>query len=671
MLTTSLAWEEPIEFIINLHWKGSCRDILIDLTGKDFRKLQSSKYVDDEVLVYSIKKFWRCQLSFNRPCGGDSSSSGKGTGPSSSDTEVNMDGAKTEEKEEIQGKRKQEYHSRHKGPKKPIVVTKKNSSKGSHHNKPSTRASSGKHQIIMTSFFASNTRGFNNTRKHDLVSTWLNTTKPDFGCLLETRVQKQVSPAIIAKVFPAGTVLIIMTTIVWVESSLSGLRRITLWQDLVRTKDTFIAPTTLWVILGDFNEILAPSEHSRSADQLLDTAVFLDRTQFLAPLVIRTIPDVWSKSCCLRGIRDLNRLASMEEKFYQQKSHINWLQNGDRNTAFFQRSVTSRRSKNNIYSVNSRAGITLSSPSDIKQEFVDYFQDFLQTPSIPCNLSTEDIQQYIDFRCPENLAQQLVARVSPEEIKHTLFSMPKNKSSGPDGFTPEFFQASWAIIGPEFVIAFQSYFLHGFMPRGVNATTLTLIPKVEGPTTLTDYRPIACCNVIYKVISKILANRLLLDGFFLHLHQRLYHPLCSDLKLNHLSFADDMSIFMDGTTRSLSGVLSVLDSFADIRDGHSTSFWFDIWIHNRHLFDVFGDSGFISFGLHRGASVADATAHASIYHIWLERNRRIHQNAAVSAAFLQQRIEYGITKMVDLLHLTVDSKLADIPSKWQQRHSRQ
>ncbi|XP_013601566.1 PREDICTED: uncharacterized protein LOC106309022 [Brassica oleracea var. oleracea] len=72
----------------------------------------------------------------------------------------------------------------------------------------------------------------------------------------------------------------------------------------------------------------------------------------------------------------------------------------------------------------------------------------------------------------------------------------------------EFYRASWDIIKQDFVTAVQSFFMYGFLPRGVNTTILTLIPKHGDAKEIKDYRPISCCNILYKVISKILANRL-------------------------------------------------------------------------------------------------------------------------------------------------------------------
>lgn len=64
------------------------------------------------------------------------------------------------------------------------------------------------------------------------------------------------------------------------------------------------------------------------------------------------------------------------------------------------------------------------------------------------------------------------------------------------------------MIGEDVVVAIQSFFLKGFLPKGVNSTILALSPKKEEAKMMKDYRPISCCNVLYKVISKILANRL-------------------------------------------------------------------------------------------------------------------------------------------------------------------
>lgn len=93
-----------------------------------------------------------------------------------------------------------------------------------------------------------------------------------------------------------------------------------------------------------------------------------------------------------------------------------------------------------------------------------------------------------------------------EEIKDVVMKLNSNKSPGPDGFNGMFFQKYWHIIGMDMVKAIQHIFHGNGMLRQVNHTFLTLIPKIQGASDLTDFRPISCVNTTYKVLSKLIEN---------------------------------------------------------------------------------------------------------------------------------------------------------------------
>ena len=121
---------------------------------------------------------------------------------------------------------------------------------------------------------------------------------------------------------------------------------------------------------------------------------------------------------------------------------------------------------------------------------------------------TDELQDLLTYRCTDEAASALIKHVEGPGILAALKALPNDKVSGPDGYTKEFYIGAWSVIGWDFIIAVQSFFMFGFMSRGVSFTILTLIPKVVPANTMKDFRPIACCNILYKVISKILAKRL-------------------------------------------------------------------------------------------------------------------------------------------------------------------
>jgi hypothetical protein len=96
---------------------------------------------------------------------------------------------------------------------------------------------------------------------------------------------------------------------------------------------------------------------------------------------------------------------------------------------------------------------------------------------------------------------------SDEEIADALFQMSPLKAPGPDGFPVHFFQRHWGTMKSD-VIAIVNFFCDGLIPEGINDTVIVLIPKIQNSKELKDFHPISLCNVVYKIISKCMVNRL-------------------------------------------------------------------------------------------------------------------------------------------------------------------
>ncbi|GJU82334.1 hypothetical protein Tco_1284699 [Tanacetum coccineum] len=203
-------------------------------------------------------------------------------------------------------------------------------------------------------------------------------------------------------------------------------------------------------------------------------------------------------------VQAFNEALIMEERFLKQKAKIEWLRVGDSNSAYFHKSVKSRVSRSRINVISNSEGIVFSG-DQVANAFVSHYEEFLGHKGQHSDLNTLNL--FPNKLDPED-ALNMIRPVTQKEVKDAMFSMGNDKSPGPDGFTAAFFKEAWDIVFGDVTKAIQEFFMNGCLLKELNHTIIALIPKVQSPSRINDYRPISCCNVLFKCITKIIANRI-------------------------------------------------------------------------------------------------------------------------------------------------------------------
>ncbi|CAL9247739.1 unnamed protein product, partial [Arabidopsis halleri] len=385
--------------------------------------------------------------------------------------------------------------------------------------------------------FCWNIRGLNSHSRQSMVRSWVASNNLLVGSFLETHVSEANASAVLASVLPDQMILCSIKlpsvsrsfAIAFVYGKNTTLERRVLWEDISSLASSTPLNTTPCPLLGDFNQIANSAEHffviqsSLPLSGMEDLQNCLRDNEYFSflsshPTFLSSISTAWAdqilvgssmfslgerlksaKKCCKRLNRigfgniqqrtkealesleiiqtDLlsspsdslfreehvarkkwNFFAAALESFYRQKSRIKWLKDGDANTRFFHRVVLAHQARNLI--------------------------SYLRGPSNERLYSVEKIQTLQPFRCDADLAAKLVA------------------------IPTEFFWEAWPVVKDNTLKAFRDFFRNGHLLPKFNATAITLIPKVPGADHLSKFRPVAYCNTVYKIITRLLSKQL-------------------------------------------------------------------------------------------------------------------------------------------------------------------
>nr|GEU59798.1 hypothetical protein [Tanacetum cinerariifolium] len=200
---------------------------------------------------------------------------------------------------------------------------------------------------------------------------------------------------------------------------------------------------------------------------------------------------------------ELMHLEQNDRNSLNQKSRVKWAIEGDENTKFFHTLVNKKARKQAINGLIWNGSWT-EDMDTIKNAAFSHYQDRFkesthQRPKFRSSL----------FRKLEaSDATFLEASISIDEIKDAVWSCSGSKSQCPDGINFNFLRRYWELLKHDFFNAIKHFKSSAILARGCNPSFIVLVPKINDPLQMSDYRRVSLIGYLYKIISKILSTRL-------------------------------------------------------------------------------------------------------------------------------------------------------------------
>uniref|UniRef100_A0A2N9GN59 Reverse transcriptase domain-containing protein n=1 Tax=Fagus sylvatica TaxID=28930 RepID=A0A2N9GN59_FAGSY len=200
---------------------------------------------------------------------------------------------------------------------------------------------------------------------------------------------------------------------------------------------------------------------------------------------------------------ELGKVAHLEEVSWRQKSRVLWLKEGDNNTKFFHQMANSHRRNNHMERVEVD-GSVYEVESEVREKVVQFYASLYQEQE-PWRPTVDGLD--FDMISEEEKAL-LERRFERDEVLQVVKDLQGDKAPGPDGFTMAFFQKCWPVLEEDIMGFFGEVHTYCKFERSLNASFIALIPKKQNATNIRDFRPISLIGSVYKILSKVLANRL-------------------------------------------------------------------------------------------------------------------------------------------------------------------
>ncbi|XP_074305947.1 uncharacterized protein LOC141641174 [Silene latifolia] len=223
-------------------------------------------------------------------------------------------------------------------------------------------------------------------------------------------------------------------------------------------------------------------------------------------------------------VTDFARAAAL---YWKQRAKMNWAVEGDTCTKFFFNWVKGRAGRNSILGIKDTLGNWSYDPVCIGNLFYTHFyaiyypvNDDTATASFDTHVASSSSADFprlaehdVLFTQVRSIVKEddldfLTKTFTAKDVRRAVFQLGALKSPGPDGFSALFFQKCWHFVKHDVIAVVLNILNGGVVLKELNRTFITLVPKCESPERVEDFRPISLCNVIMKVVTRCITNRM-------------------------------------------------------------------------------------------------------------------------------------------------------------------
>ena len=202
---------------------------------------------------------------------------------------------------------------------------------------------------------------------------------------------------------------------------------------------------------------------------------------------------------------EIQQLKTKKEVMWKQRSRNAWLKEGDSNTKYFHCQANQRNRRNHILGLEDENGVWIEEEAAMGKVVEWYFEGIF-TSSNPSSF-----EEILDGVLHTVIAEDNVGVASDfhaNKVFQALKQMAPLTAPGPDGMSHIFYKSFWHIVGKDVTEVVLNALNSSIIPESLNTIYIALIPKIKDLKKVADFRPISLCNVIYKLIAKVVANHL-------------------------------------------------------------------------------------------------------------------------------------------------------------------